>query len=124
MGRGAAKECRDMFPGIDRLAGFAIKQAKDIQDCYGVLFLPFGIGLFQVKRHFKDVADLKLIAQSSYMLGNYAKCNENIMYHVNFPGIGNGKRRFHEVWPLIKILPDNVSLWAQEDIDGLSKEGN
>ena len=115
MGRGAALECLNLYPDI------ALKFGKLIQayagEPYGlvtvpVLGSPAAIGLFQVKRHFRDAADLELIKNS---VGALAKLVETGFRHdrvfLNFPGTGYGRRNREEVLPLLTPLPDNVEVW-------------
>ena len=108
MGAGIAKTCRDRWPGLDVKLGTAIKQNGPE---YGVI-LGRKLGIFQVKHHFKDAADLELIAASARKLAVIAAAQKDERFDLNFPGIGNGKRSYAEVKPLLDILPDNVYVWT------------
>lgn len=108
MGAGIAKTARDRWPGLDKKLGTAIKQAGAE---YGVI-LGKKIGIFQVKNHFKEEACLKLIEQSAKKLAEVANSNPEKRYDLNFPGIGNGKRQFNDVEPLLQVLPSNVHVWT------------
>jgi hypothetical protein len=109
MGAGIAKQCRDKFPGIDKLIGSAIKKKGRV---YGLL-LGRKVGLFQVKLHFKDLASIELISMSTDMLNVYARENPTKQIALNFPGIGNGNMSDHydEILGILSVLPDNVSVW-------------
>ena len=121
MGRGAALECKIRFPKCDLYFGAAIQ--SDISYLRGMhyrlvtttAFPPAVLGLLQVKRHFKDMADLDLIANSSESLRQYALTiwKDNTI-SMNFPGIGWGHRGRDEVMPIITRLPDNVTIWEYD----------
>lgn len=112
MGRGIARQVRDRFDGIDKEAGQKIQH----NSFYG--FKPVSkkkgtfISFFQVKRHFKNKADLKLIQKSADSLAEQARKDLDVRFDLNFPGIGNGKRDVAEVKPILDGIPDNVHIWA------------
>ena len=114
MGRGAAKEVRDSFPGIDKEFGTAIKQ---VPYRYGVMILDARrIGVFQVKRDFRDRADLRLIAYSAACLWDLATDAPDHTFDCNYPGIGWGQRNVRDVEAVLKEanLPDNVYFWRED----------
>lgn len=111
MGAGIAKQVRDTFPGIDRDIGAAIRQICGHLGRYGVL-LGNHLGVFQVKYYFVDPADLDLIRHSTNMLGRMADQAPTSSFALNFPGIGNGKLAFDDVYPIVDALPDNVQIWT------------
>jgi len=111
MGRGAAKECRDRYPGIDR--EFAAKiQAKPEKH---VLWIELDteqiLGWFKVKEHWADDASLRLIQQSVAALNALALRRDDRQFHMNYPGIGNGRIPENMVEPLLQCLPDNVLIY-------------
>lgn len=108
MGAGIARTCRDKWPGLDVKLGSAIRKNGPE---YGVI-LGRKLGIFQVKTHFKDEADLELIAMSARKLAVIAAARPDKRFDLNFPGIGNGKRSYDEVRPLLDVLPDNVHVWT------------
>jgi len=111
MGRGAAKQVRDLYPGIDKEFGSKIKELEDRWH-YGLILLPDrNIGVFQVKYQWYDKAKLDLIEQSVKKLKYMALYSAQYEIHMNYPGIGNGQLSEEEVYPLIKGLPDNVVIW-------------
>lgn len=104
MGRGAALEAKTRYPDLPKMAGKVIRHMSD----YGVLYFPtLRIGLFQVKRHWRDDADLSLIHESAFWLHMFAQCVSGTIV-LNYPGIGNGRLPEHEVEREIRDLPDNV----------------
>lgn len=117
MGRGAALEAKQRYPDIPRMAGTKLKEIAVIQTGtigayarYGVLLLPHRLGLFQVKLHFKDYALLSLIGMSTYMLLSICQSNPEMTVAMNFPGIGYGGLDPEVVLPIIRILPDTVTI--------------
>lgn len=120
MGRGAAKEAVERFPGIDYSIGKMIKDRDAHLQRYGVLIDKFTteklsyqlLGVFQVKYHFKDIADLQLIKYSCDVLSTFVLPWINSV-SINFPGIGYGNRTMEEVLPIISHLPDNVTFYIK-----------
>jgi hypothetical protein len=119
MGRGAAREAALRWPALPRILGDYIRQFGGHLGEYGVLFVSKNvletssdIGVFQVKRHFRDQAYPRLITASVYNLRDYAHRYERIA--LNYPGIGNGRLREEDVRPLLEPLPDNVVIYKKE----------
>lgn len=104
MGRGAARQAVNKFPSIEYECGLAVRQAPTP---YRFLMIrsPLqgeGFGIFQVKYHWQDDADLELIELSMQALTD--KCLElpHINFRMNYPGIGNGKLKRDEVEPILQ----------------------
>lgn len=125
MGAGLAKDVRDRWRHLDTPVdvqlGQAIQTAAGRQYSkvcksdftYGVI-LGRKLGIFQVKHHFKDSADLHLIRHSAEMLAAEATANPSKVYALNFPGIGNGKLSYRTVHDVIcHVLPDNVLVFTK-----------
>ncbi len=107
MGRGIAKQLADKIPSIPWSFGEKIEHLSN----YGIRATGH-IAAFQVKRHFRDDAELDLIAASTYDLHRWAKTLPKRRFDLNFPGIGNGHLNYDEVLPLLEDLPDNVHIWT------------
>jgi hypothetical protein len=105
MGRGAAKQVRDSWPGIDK----KIRTRRPVD--FTKIQPDQWIGWFQVKRHWRDPADLELIRASAEMLTSIASLNSHIFFHLNAPGIGNGRLFWSDVEPILEPLPDNVLIY-------------
>lgn len=118
MGRGAAKEAAGKFPGLARAAGNYVRdvcghlgtyhcepQIMYAHDTYTTL------GIFQVKKHFKDDADLGLIKESADSLNKLFRDSPHLKVALNFPGIGNGNLKREEVIWTLEELPDNIDIW-------------
>ena len=69
------------------------------------------LGVFQVKRHWADPAELTLIQHATSMLIEWCEEHPDAEVHLNFPGIGNGKLPVESVLPIIEELPDTVNIW-------------
>lgn len=122
MGRGAALEAKNRFPELPLLAGQIVRKnfKKDIiyKEFYRYGFFCIGnLGLFQVKYHFKDKADIELIKYSAICLYNYLdETDFNLNVHMNYPAIGYGGLKREDVEPIIQtILPDNVTVHIMKD---------
>lgn len=123
MGRGAAWCMSQKYPDTPSIFGNLIK--KHVEDFGSKIHTPYGVliapgfrnpllGAFQVKRHFKDKADLELIAYSTAVLTTWANGGwRGLTIALNFPGIGNGQLERGEVLPYIEELPDNVEVWER-----------
>ena len=131
MGRGAAKEARDLKVGLPRMFGYQIQEQCGSGGRYGIILArrftssPDNnmeiaeingkyYGAFQVKYHWKDKADLELIYFSTQVLDKLMRVHFNLKCSMNFPGIGNGQLTYDEVYPIIEQLPDNVTVYMKE----------
>ncbi|MCI0446615.1 hypothetical protein L0152_25850 [bacterium] len=111
MGRGAALQAAQGFPELPYVAGQKVLWRSGHLSRYGWLYLPeLNIGLFQVKRHWKDNAELRLIKRATEDLCEFMQRHSDISVALNFPGIGNGRLSFDLVKPIVESLPDRVHL--------------
>lgn len=140
MGRGIALEAAQRFPGLQQEAGRRIvahlaqyAERGYPQRYYGLLILrpgdvpglDFHLGLFQVKWHWLDQADPRLIARSVRRLhqalgapppgvtprgGLVSPCAGG-QAHLNLPGAGNGRLPRDVALGLVQPLPDTVTVW-------------
>ena len=135
MGCGAALQAVKRIPGIDMECGQAVKAAIDrsvlnyqlagepapSQYAWaGYYFLAVrhpkpkemkvGFGIFQVKVHYSQRAELELIRRSTSMLDKYARHHSGTQIRMNYPGIGAGRLPRGKIEPLLKKLPDNVTI--------------
>ena len=112
MGRGAALEVRDMYPGIDKLIGLHLTHLG----LYGLCLAGTNhnnLGVFQVKRHFSEKAELDIIKHSVESLNQYARAFGRTAIYMNYPGVGFGGLLATDVAPLLTTLPDNVFLYKE-----------
>ena len=112
MGRGIALEAKTRFPGLDLTLGQAILGVCPSLGRYG-LIVGRKLGIFQVKYHYRDAADLRLIAYSTQMLHEYSLQHPNMLINLNYPGVGWGHLTEEQVSPVIQTLPDNVIVWQR-----------
>ena len=128
MGRGLALAVKKRYPDIPRLiansigaprfragdmAGNAINVAWSI---YGVSKIVYEqangyVGVFQVKQHFRDKAQLALIGHSTLVLQEQIRQHGFERIDMNFAGIGYGGLERTHVLPIISELPDCVHVW-------------
>ncbi|MBK8986297.1 MAG: hypothetical protein IPM39_09485 [Chloroflexi bacterium] len=112
---GMARQARERFPGLDAALGAQIQTICGSQGFYGLLISQrwpaAKLAAFQVKYHWQRPADLSLVTQSVTALTWWARYHADCAIHLNFPGIGNGGLARTAVLPLLKSLPDNVSIW-------------
>lgn len=69
------------------------------------------LGIFVTKNHYKDPSCLELVAKSTQELKYTALTNPQWTYHLPYPAIGLGGLTEDQVYPIIKILPDNVIVY-------------
>jgi uncharacterized protein YjiS (DUF1127 family) len=114
MGRGAAKQVRDSYPGVDKAFGLVIEaQPYKLIQWVRLVGHPDDtdeqhIGWFKVKNHWRENAKVELIQMSSERLADIARKRSEITFHMNYPGIGNGKLNIEAVRRHIEKMPDNV----------------
>lgn len=114
MGRGAAFGLKDKIAGIDRVFGKRIKEICGTGGKYHIIVdVKSGTGLFQVKYNWWEYADLELIRESTLRLARIAYATPDIQYHLNYPGIGNGRLDKKLVEEIINELPNNVTVWEK-----------
>lgn len=117
MGKGIAKQVLDKFPGVDGYFGGIIPHLGKygVERCMIPNVYPYQLGVFQVKTNFKYAATPDLIRLSCQVLvGAHIRHHPNMVVHMNYPGIGNGRLSIETVRPIISILPDNVHVWRYE----------
>ncbi len=111
MGRGMAKQVKQRFPTVPQELGCEIPHNGK----YALKFCMVDgheIGVFQVKQHFMDDAQLSLIELSTQSLRVLANEETDKRFDMNYPGIGYGRRKQSDVAPIIDTLPDNVHIWT------------
>lgn len=121
MGKGAAKQAVERYPGLARQAGAkVIGFGKCLNSetglwLYGFLPITNHIGIFQVKYCYSLNARLSLIGYSVTMLNAYLSYKES-WFHIimNFPGIGFGGLTKEEVFPIIAELDDRVTVCEEK----------
>ena len=113
MGRGAALQLKRKEPGIDLEFGKKIHERCGHLGFYGLIFHK-RYGLAQVKCRFNERARVGLIRISMRMLGSVAGRDRGKIFNINFPGIGNGGLKKHQVESLLRDLPENVHVWEKE----------
>jgi len=119
MGRGAAKQIRDTYPGIDKSFGLLICKSKHKLSLWhkNTYLLWYEItyqqhlGWFKVKDHWAEQAKISIINHSVVALTQMAKIYTDKVFHMNYPGIGNGHLKLSDVEPILIQLPDNVLLY-------------
>ena len=112
MGRGAAWQLKVKVPGIDKIFGRMIYKTCGHLGRYGLIFHE-RYGAAQVKFRFDEKAQLELIEFSMTMLSVAATRDRKSIFNINFPGIGNGRLKKHDVKSILEMLPDNVHVWEK-----------
>lgn len=114
MGRGIALEAKTRFPQLPYDFG---KQLNSLHPEIDQRFVgPIGnydgtdICFFMVKNHWRNNAELSIIASSCFYLKHGFRWKDKRI-DLNFPGIGNGKLSREAVLFLIEDLPDNIHIW-------------
>ena len=105
MGRGIAKQAADMFPDLPYKLGTAIKTGGNNVN----IFEDLKIIALPVKHHWKDRADLELIAKSLQQLVAWADVppRKHGKFYLPRAGCGNGKLDWSDVRPLYEKYLDD-----------------
>lgn len=120
MGRGAAQEAAQRYPGCAQAFGTQIIHwsVRSPGVPYGFVLCVRDypgkprLGLFQVKYNWWEAAKLPLIQVSARQLSASARGSlRGYRIALNFPGIGNGRLARESVLPLLQGLPNNVEVW-------------
>lgn len=120
MGRGCALQAKQRWPHIAKSFGTRLlaEGNKVLQLAYVTSALnnggaPFWLLSFPTKHHWRDEADLDLIARSAgeltdYVAGWEGLCERSPVVVIPRPGVGNGKRDWEtEVKPILSDLLDD-----------------
>jgi len=114
MGRGIALEAKTKYPSIPYDFGkeLSILNPEIDQQFVGQIGVYDGtpIWWFMVKNHWREPADLGVVASSCFYL-KHGLAISNKRIDLNFPGIGNGKLPRDSVLYLLEDLPDNIHIW-------------
>ena len=115
MGRGAAAAVRERYRGVDVAMAQAVLGAKKHgRHLAWVAIEPqHAIGWFQVKAHWQEQAIPELIGRAARELATLAAERPHLRFHLNAPGIGNGRLSWADVAPLLAPLPDNVLVYRE-----------
>lgn len=110
MGRGIALEAKTRFPELPYdFANELLTNGNSFVDRIGH-YEGVPIWYFMVKNHWKEDADIGVIASSVFQLKKIASIGNNRI-DLNFPGIGNGRLDRNSVLYLLEDLPDNIHIW-------------
>lgn len=115
MGRGCAREARDMFPGIDEVLGKKLQGVGNIVTYLGHWKLggyKYEVWSFPVKHHWYHKADLELIETSLHSIqglldSSWPHCGgiTSLAFLLPKAGCGNGNRDWEtEVSPMYKAI--------------------
>ena len=113
MGRGIALQAATKFPSLPYHFGNLLKQKGNQYAAEIGLYNNTPVWYCMVKHHWKDQADLSIIATSLYKLRTIFH-NTLTRVDLNFPGIGNGRLNRDSVLYLLEDLSDNFHIWEYE----------
>lgn len=109
MGRGCARQARDMIPGIDYKLGELLRKYGNRVFRLGALPDGSHLGSFPVKNHWKNYADLELIERSAHQLVEIVQSFGYKRVVLPCPGVGNGGLSYERyVKPVLEpVLSDD-----------------
>lgn len=111
MGKGAASQLRDKVASLPfEFGGKILKTCGSLGEYNLIISEMHPFGIFQVKYHYKEDAELALIERSTEALNKFVRYL-NVTVSINFPGIGNGNLFIKDVAPIIKDLDDRVTVY-------------
>lgn len=124
LGAGLARELCLRFPHSPKLAQELIKgRAGTKYNYYHLLqlgatdtgYAPWhSVWLFQVKDDWRSDASVNLISHATRLLIDVASRHNDIIFNLNYPGIGCGRRSKDDVLSKIRYLPNNVVVWEKK----------
>lgn len=115
MGAGAAKGAKFMYPTLPLLLGKEIR-LRSKAGFYGLVMCQQYdriVGAFQTKYHWRQGSPMELLIRSTKLLEEFAYDNQDMSIFLNFPAIGCGGLTKEQVLPIIKQLPNNVTVWER-----------
>ena len=104
MGRGCARQARDMIHGIDYKLGELLGQYGNRVFRLGELSDGVHVGSFPVKHSWREYADLALIERSAHQLVDLANRFGYKQVVLPRPGVGNGGLQY----PAVKLVLEEV----------------
>lgn len=106
MGRGCAREAKDMFPGLAKQLGLLIELHGNNVHSLGKYEGYGDIVSFPVKHRWNQDADPDLIFRSAEQLRNYTNqfYGRDAIVVVPRPGCGNGGLDWRDVRPLLELV--------------------
>ncbi len=110
MGKGLARELKVKVLGIDGIFGRMLLENGGHLGKYGLLIYE-KYGVFQVRRHYDEIADLDLITFGKNKLKAFAK-ETGYLIHLELPG-QMGELKKEEVKAILDDLPYNVYVWER-----------
>lgn len=124
MGKGFALQATERLPLSPKIFGDELVRTNAYNTMYGVLLVTIfdiqnkykeyhKLGIFQTKLYPQHNSLIPLIKNSTAVLIEYANEMPHTTFHLPYPGIGMGKLTKEEVYPVIKQLPENVTIWEQ-----------
>lgn len=111
MGRGAAKMVRDAYNHVPYELSKQIQSNPASNLAWATIRKEQFIGWFKVKDHWKEPANPFIIQESVNQLNIFAESTTSTRFHMNYPGIGNGRLAVSAVEDIVKELSDNVFLY-------------
>lgn len=115
MGKGTALTMKQGWVGTDRAFGGLITSPL-----YGLVVLgrgtnmnrePYFYGAFQTKYHWRMDSDLELIKYSTMRLFEWLLGHPTYTVALPLPGCRNGNLNRDDVLPIMRLLPDNVTVY-------------
>ncbi len=119
MGRGVAKEAAQRIPTLPYLLGATLRDRSWTEANIVHTFPAHRIITFPVKHHWRDQADLALIARSARQLSNLSitKADGGLVRPIYLvrPGCGNGGLEWQTVKPILAPLLDDRFIVVERD---------
>ncbi len=104
MGRGVALQAANRYPELKSHLGSSLRSGGN-----KVYYLPdYDIVTFPTKHHWKQDADLQLIAKSAKELQIMTLYNDWKRVLLPAPGTANGRLSWDNVRPILEFLPDSI----------------
>lgn len=112
MGAGIALQASKRDKDLQQSFGSQILALNKVNKVYGLLVCKKYLA-FQTKTHYQNPSNIPLLQFSVDKLTRLAKKYPNLSFGLPYPCINNGRLTKNEVYPFIKNLPSNVTVYYQ-----------
>lgn len=110
MGKGNALQAARRDRNLATVLGNQLKEKRAVGQFYGLLAYGKYIA-FQTKYDWRDNSPIELITRSVEKLTKLANKYPDRTFGLPYPGVNNGNLSKNDVYPLIRKLPPNVTVY-------------
>lgn len=110
MGAGNAKQAKEICPDLPAIFGNIIRIQEKELGYYGIIRHEKFFTV-QTKRNWRDKSIVKDVEETIQHLKIIAERHPNLKFGIPYPAINHGGLSENVIYPLISLLPDNVTVY-------------